>query len=63
MKVTPGLTYTHIRTGHRYTVVDRCQTKVGKDWVDGVVYERYLTAGQLYVRPYREFVEKFERAA
>jgi hypothetical protein len=65
MTITPGLDYRHKETDRRYTVIDRCKVKCGDDWVDGVIYERYIPMrhrnSELYARPVSEFEEKFER--
>jgi hypothetical protein len=54
-------TYKHIRTGNLYSVLNTCQTKIGGEWFDGVVYVSAEHGGELFVRTVKQFNEKFEK--
>ena len=56
-------TVTHIKSGRKYTIFNKCMLKVNDSWEQGIIYEgidKNTGKPTLFVRTIDDFDENFE---
>lgn len=56
-------TVTHIKSGRKYTIFNKCMLKVNDSWEQGIIYEgvdKNTGKSILFVRTIDDFDENFE---
>ena len=56
-----GMQYKHIKTGNLYQLMCVANNKSDKPNFPQIAVYRDVRTGEIYARPYAEFIEKFEK--